>query len=243
MTCFEALMRDNPVDYDDKGRVCVCVGCPQSFGYADEPEWCEPKREVCEKCWNRPVKEGLDKGHVMTCRERKMLDVMAHYKKGNVGLLHECPHTYGYADKPEWCEPSKERCAMCWNRPATGKTRKGSEKTEKENKASEEKEKNFKELMQTAKLFSDDILCAVGTDFLLNIAEAECQFIFELLGKMKTERKHGHWKSLTDCANAGVYCSVCNKKVWKEDYAECNRKNKIRSNYCPNCGARMSDDE
>lgn len=50
---------------------------------------------------------------------------------------------------------------------------------------------------------------------------------------------HGHWISLTDCANAGVYCSVCHKKVWKEDYAWCNRKNKLRSNYCPNCGAKM----
>lgn len=50
---------------------------------------------------------------------------------------------------------------------------------------------------------------------------------------------HGHWLSLTDCSNAGVYCSVCNKKVWKEDYAWCNRKNKLRSNYCPNCGAKM----
>ncbi len=50
---------------------------------------------------------------------------------------------------------------------------------------------------------------------------------------------HGHWFSLTDCSNAGVYCSVCNKKVWKEDYAWCNRKNKLRSNYCPNCGAKM----
>jgi hypothetical protein len=56
---------------------------------------------------------------------------------------------------------------------------------------------------------------------------------------------HGHWFSLTDCSNAGVYCSVCHKKVWKEDYAWCNRKNKLRSNYCPNCGAKMdggSDD-
>ena len=51
--------------------------------------------------------------------------------------------------------------------------------------------------------------------------------------------RHGHWFSLTDCSNAGVYCSVCNKKVWKEDYAWCNRKNKLRSNYCPNCGAKM----
>ena len=53
------------------------------------------------------------------------------------------------------------------------------------------------------------------------------------------EVKHGDWISLTDCANAGVYCSVCHKKVYKEDYAWCNRKNKLRSDYCPNCGAKM----
>ena len=51
--------------------------------------------------------------------------------------------------------------------------------------------------------------------------------------------KHGRWISLTECANAGVYCSVCSKKVYKEDYAWCNKKNKVRSNYCPNCGAKM----
>ena len=56
------------------------------------------------------------------------------------------------------------------------------------------------------------------------------------------EVAHGHWVSLTECANAGVYCSVCNKKVYKEDYAFCNRKNKLRSNYCPNCGAKMDGD-
>ena len=54
-----------------------------------------------------------------------------------------------------------------------------------------------------------------------------------------TVQEHGHWVSLTDSANAGVYCSVCHKKVYKEDYAWCNRKNKLRSNYCPHCGARM----
>lgn len=51
--------------------------------------------------------------------------------------------------------------------------------------------------------------------------------------------RHGRWISLTDCSNAGVYCSVCQKKVYKEDYAICNRKNKLRSDYCPNCGAKM----
>lgn len=51
--------------------------------------------------------------------------------------------------------------------------------------------------------------------------------------------RNGQWISLTDCSNAGVYCSICHKKVYKEDYAWCNRKNKVRSPYCPNCGSKM----
>ena len=54
-----------------------------------------------------------------------------------------------------------------------------------------------------------------------------------------TVQECGHWVSLTDCSNEGVYCSVCHKKVYKEDYAWCNRKNKLRSDYCPHCGAKM----
>lgn len=54
-----------------------------------------------------------------------------------------------------------------------------------------------------------------------------------------TVQERGYWISLTDCANAGVYCSVCHKKVYKEDYARCNRKNKLRSDYCPHCGSKM----
>ena len=54
--------------------------------------------------------------------------------------------------------------------------------------------------------------------------------------------RHGIWISLTDCSNAGVYCSVCHTKVYKEDYAICNRKNKLRSDYCPNCGAKMDSE-
>lgn len=54
-----------------------------------------------------------------------------------------------------------------------------------------------------------------------------------------TVQERGYWASLTDCANAGAYCSVCNKKIYKEDYARCNRKNKLRSAYCPHCGSKM----
>lgn len=47
--------------------------------------------------------------------------------------------------------------------------------------------------------------------------------------------KHGRWFLLDDCSNAGVYCSVCHKKVYKEKYAN----QKLLSKYCPNCGAKM----
>lgn len=51
----------------------------------------------------------------------------------------------------------------------------------------------------------------------------------------KSERKHGHWYLLDECSNAGVYCSVCNKKVYREHYANVHPKSK----FCPNCGAIM----
>ena len=47
--------------------------------------------------------------------------------------------------------------------------------------------------------------------------------------------KHGHWFLLDECANAGVYCSVCSKKVYREHYANVKPKSK----FCPNCGAIM----
>lgn len=68
----------------------------------------------------------------------------------------------------------------------------------------------------------------------------EAEYLADYLVKNGvTVQERGYWVSLTDCANAGVYCSVCNKKVYKEDYAWCNRKNKLRSDYCPHCGAKM----
>ena len=50
---------------------------------------------------------------------------------------------------------------------------------------------------------------------------------------------HAHWFLLDDCANEGVYCSACTKKVYKTDYAN----QKLKSKYCPNCGARMDEKE
>ena len=66
-----------------------------------------------------------------------------------------------------------------------------------------------------------------------------CELADYLIANGVTVQERGYWESLTDCANAGVYCSVCHKKVYKEDYARCNRKNKLRSDYCPHCGSKM----
>ena len=49
------------------------------------------------------------------------------------------------------------------------------------------------------------------------------------------EVRHGKWELLDECANEGVYCSICHKKVYKVKYAN----QKVKSNYCPNYGAKM----
>ena len=49
------------------------------------------------------------------------------------------------------------------------------------------------------------------------------------------EVRHGEWFLLDECANEGVYCSVCTKKVYRTEYAN----QKLKSKYCPNCGAKM----
>ena len=77
-----------------------------------------------------------------------------------------------------------------------------------------------------------DIIIQPGQKTLGDIAD-------HLISHGVTVQECGYWVSLTDCANAGVYCSVCHKKVYKEDYAWCNRKNKLRSDYCPHCGTKM----
>lgn len=55
----------------------------------------------------------------------------------------------------------------------------------------------------------------------------------------KEEKKHGYWMLLDEYANEGVYCSVCTKKVYKTHYAN----QKLKSKYCPNCGAIMDLEE
>ena len=88
----------------------------------------------------------------------------------------------------------------------------------------------------------DDILQMIESDSMWNLSFG---VLYDDIQNMPhadvAPVRHGRWISLTECANEGVYCSICKKKVWKSDYALCSHKsrNKRRSGYCPNCGAKM----
>ena len=65
---------------------------------------------------------------------------------------------------------------------------------------------------------------AVQTDYIERLPAADV-----------TPVVHGEWYLLDDCANAGLYCSVCSRRVHREEFSY----KKLRSKYCPHCGAKM----
>ena len=90
----------------------------------------------------------------------------------------------------------------------------------------------FKELWQEANCFADDIVCAVGTDFMLKIAEAERKFICDLLNSLQQmevvdsvpvvrckDCKHHYWVQEPCHGKSVHYCELPHMKgieVFKE---------------------------
>ena len=50
--------------------------------------------------------------------------------------------------------------------------------------------------------------------------------------------RHAKWELIDECVNEGVYCSNCHKKIYRAEYAN----QKVKSNFCPNCGAKMDQE-
>ena len=48
----------------------------------------------------------------------------------------------------------------------------------------------------------------------------------------------GKWRLFDDCANEGLYCSQCGKKVYRVEYANV----KMATRFCPNCMSAMTDE-
>ena len=52
----------------------------------------------------------------MTCREKLAMEHPGGLDRECFGGCDGCPHTYGYAQKPERCIPNEENCTKCWDR-------------------------------------------------------------------------------------------------------------------------------
>ena len=66
-------------------------------------------------------------------------------------------------------------------------------------------------------------------------APMQLQIVKDLPAADVAEVVHGQWYMLDDCANAGLYCSACGRRVHHEEFAY----KKLKSKYCSNCGAKM----
>ena len=87
----------------------------------------------------------------------------------------------------------------------------------------------LKERLEIISVVADD-LYGMGINRGLDRAETE----IDMLPKADVvEVKHGEWFEVDDGIDIGsgkhLECSICGK--WKKD--------RIKSNYCPNCGAKM----
>lgn len=75
-----------------------------------------------------------------------------------------------------------------------------------------------------------DALCVASKSIALQILESQpCEDCIK-----------GKWIILDECANEGVYCSECHKKVFKLEFSPTMKWRNFK--YCPNCGAKMEGD-
>ena len=65
-----------------------------------------------------------------------------------------------------------------------------------------------------------------------------CQYAKRLIAADVAPVRHAKWELIDECINEGVYCSNCHKKIYRAEYAN----QKVKSNFCPNCGAKMDEE-
>lgn len=73
--------------------------------------------------------------------------------------------------------------------------------------------------------------------------ECDCEWLWAILDIPTADVapvRHAKWELIDECINEGVYCSNCRKKIYRARAEYANQK--VKSNYCPNCGARMDGD-
>lgn len=93
---------------------------------------------------------------------------------------------------------------------------------------------NARETLKLAKSQGAKTRAQNKIDYLVAVQKALCEPTRETVEKVW----RGEWMALDECVNEGVYCGQCKKKVYRIEYAN----EKIRSPFCPHCGAAQTDE-
>lgn len=86
-----------------------------------------------------------------------------------------------------------------------------------------------------------NLISSVDMDWCANETEALDLALSALLPVSREQVEkvwRGEWMALGECSNEGVYCKRCKKKVYRIEYAN----EKMRSPFCPVCGAAQTDE-
>lgn len=85
-------------------------------------------------------------------------------------------------------------------------------------------------------------ICPVDTEYDCALLDrVDVRRVLSDLPSAQTERKAGRWFVLDECANEGICCSECHKKVLKIDYSNTMKWKNFK--FCPNCGADMRGEQ
>lgn len=57
MACTEKLAADKPCLTKDELRYIIKEACPDDYGHLQEPRYCKPYSNKCERCRNREILE------------------------------------------------------------------------------------------------------------------------------------------------------------------------------------------
>ena len=101
-----------------------------------------------------------------------------------------------------------------------------------------EEDKKWDAMIRACKVTKEELIEIGQVKGFMGLYNLGLENMYDYLTENAEIKEHGSWVLLDECSNAGVYCSVCGKKVYKTDYAN----QKLKSKYCPNCGAIMDLD-
>lgn len=86
MTCREKLAIEHP-RYIDENRFGGCKGCPHTYEYKDQPDYCRRGTEFeCTKCWDREI---LENTKIKKREDEKENTSMSNTKKTKAMLQEE----------------------------------------------------------------------------------------------------------------------------------------------------------